>query len=118
MSNPTVNTEIKNTVSLLTCSQTSVLISWVILYLYCINVADPYGKLSGYVSRASTGVLWVEVGIWLTQEVWFQHVATSPVGQETTPVQIHLFPWCLEVQSHWKGARKNRHANYPAVLFA
>lgn len=46
---------------------------------YCVHGADPYGKLRGDVSRAAAGVLRIEVGIWLTQEVRFQHIATLSI---------------------------------------
>ncbi len=68
-------------------------------------VTNPYGKLCGYMSWSSARVFRVKVGLWVTQEVRFEHISAAAVWQEAALVEVHLLSWCLEVQSHWRTER-------------
>lgn len=65
----------------------------------------PNGQLRGDVTRPSSRVLWVEVGLGAAQEGRFEDVSTSTVGKEAALVQVHLLPWSLEVQCHCTAAQ-------------
>lgn len=65
----------------------------------------PNGQLRGDVTRPSSRVLRVEVGLGVAQEGRFEDVSTAAVGKEAALVQVHLLPWSLEVQSHCTAAQ-------------
>lgn len=56
-------------------------------------------------TRPSSRVLGVEVGLGAAQEGRFEDVSTAAVGKEAALVQVHLLPWSLEVQSHCAAAQ-------------
>lgn len=65
----------------------------------------PNGQLRGDVTRPSSRVLGVEVGLGVAQEGRFEDVSTATIGKEAALVQVHLLPWSLEVQGHCRAAQ-------------
>lgn len=70
----------------------------------------PYSQLCGDVTRSSSCVLRVEVGLGAAQERRFEDVTTAAVVEEAALVQVHLLTWSLEVQSHCTAAQGVRSA--------